>query len=131
MNSDATTRLGFLTELSQDPYNEVTHQIFADWLFDQGEMGTEEFKFHRNWTPELQQKHDAEMYLRYIVKEFGFIDLELFVKELTDGLVSGNNADDFSEYMNSDAGFKLRVMAAMECYTGNKIGYQDYTACSC
>lgn len=49
-------REAFEAALKKDPYDELTHRAFADWLSERGEDA--EAEHHRLWTPEWQKAAD-------------------------------------------------------------------------
>ncbi len=49
-------RESFEQTLEENPYDEVTHKVFADWLDERG--CPDEAEFHRGWTKEWQTASD-------------------------------------------------------------------------
>jgi len=96
-------RKAFEDVLSKDPYDELTHKAFADWLLEQGLDS--EAEYHLLWTKEWQESKD---YLENYAEDCGYHyteypDDEPCIKITLEMVVEGT--ENFLNTWNTDWGY--------------------------
>lgn len=119
----------FLDALMKNPYDEVTHRVFADWLEEHGL--DDEAVWHREWTPKRQKSYEymcsfaEECSTNYDVlmqKAQEYLDEE-------DYFYLGVNMPDCTD--NMDSFWEHYEVLTGRAFDQSGRKYKHFVACSC
>lgn len=82
-------REAFEKAITENPYSEITHLTFADWLDENG--FDDEAEHHRKWTKEWQESKD---WLKELAADYG-----VPFEKMIGAILSGGN---YTQYGSSD-----------------------------